>query len=228
MDPSNIALANGLLTLTTKNTGTGSQQSADLYSQASMLYGSFRMRAQITGSPGAVAGFFAYADDNNEQDIEILTNEAENRIHFTTHDDGGAGDGNPTLNTTMGVSRSEFVDYRFDWSPGKAAFFVDGVQVGVLTTAVPTKPCTLNLNMWSAGAGWGGEMEVGGEAHLKVQWIEAVYNPAAAAAGRARRARSHGAGFERERRQVSGGDVGGCKNVCTVDGRAAPGSPVPV
>ncbi len=219
MSSDNVAFSNGAMSLSTKNDGTGPQQSADIYSQPSMLYGSFRMHAQITGSPGAVVGFFTYLDANNEQDIEILTDEAENQIHLTTHDYGG-GSGNPNLNTTMSASRSEFVTYRLDWIPGKSSFYTNDDPAKVLTEAVPTQPCTLNVNMWSAGTGWGGAMAPGESATLNVQWIEAVYNPSGAAS-RVRRARSHGGPFLEKRQGAA------CTNVCKVDGRAAPGKPVP-
>ena len=47
-----------------------------------MLYGSFRIAMSVTGDPGAVAGFFLYRDPsapNNEQDIELLTNETDTK-----------------------------------------------------------------------------------------------------------------------------------------------------
>ena len=220
MSSANVAFTNGAMSLTTRNDGSGAQQSADMYSNPSMLYGSFRMHAQITGSPGAVAGFFTYLDNYNEQDIEILTNEAENQIHYTTHDNGGAGNGNPTVNTTMSASRSEYVTYRLDWIPGKSSFYTGNDPVKVLTDAVPTSPCTLNMNMWSAGTGWGGAMAEGKSAVMNVQWIEAVYDDASAPS-RVRRARSHGGPLLGKRQS------GGCANACKVDGGAAPGSPVP-
>ena len=214
MSSANIAFKEGAMSLLTKNDGTGLQQSADIYSKPSMLHGSFRMHAQITGAPGAVAGFFTYLDAYNEQDIEILTNEADDQIHYTDHDNGGTGTGNPTLNTTFSGSRTNYNTYRLDWVPSKASFIANDGPAKVLTTAGPTKACTLNVNMWSAGEGWGGPMAPGGSATLNVQWIEAVYNPSAAAPSRVRRSEIH------HRRQA-----GSCTNVCNVDGVAKVGTP---
>ncbi|KAL9101429.1 MAG: hypothetical protein Q9163_003301 [Psora crenata] len=59
----------------------GSQFSAEIDSKEPVLYGSFRAEFQVTGEPGGVAGFFLYRDGgSNEQDIEILTNEATDQI----------------------------------------------------------------------------------------------------------------------------------------------------
>ena len=188
MVAANVAFQNGAMSLVTTNDGSGTQKSADMYSNPSMLYGSFRMHAQITGAAGAVAGFFTYLDAYNEQDIEILTSEGPQQIHYTTHDDNGGmtGTGNPTLNTTISSSWNEqYNTYRFDWIPAKASFYNNDSPAKHLTTAVPTKACTLNVNMWSSGEQWGGAMAEGESATLSVQWIEAVYNGSSSAAAAA-------------------------------------------
>ena len=211
MTPNNVAFKDGTMSLLTNNDGTNLQKSADMYSNPSMLYGSFRMHAQVIGGKGGVAGFFTYLDDYNEQDIEILTDEPENQIHLTNHDNGGVGNGNPTINTTFNGARSDFNTYRMDWTSDKASFQINTDEVQVLNEAIPTKPCTLNVNIWSSGAGWGGSMAVGESATMNVQWIEAVYNPAQAPAS------------SRIRRQESS-----CANVCKVDGVSKIGVPEPV
>lgn len=225
MVAANVAFKDGDMSLLTINDGSGTQKSADMYSNPSMLYGSFRMHALITGAPGAVAGFFTFLDAFNEQDIEILTDEGHSQIHYTTHDNGGTGNGNPTLNTTLagGGSWTDYNTHRFDWIPSKASFYANDAPVKEITTAVPTKPCTLNVNMWSSGDQWGGPMAVGRSATLAVQWIEAVYNasaPAAASSSRVRRGAANGASSRYEARQT-----GGCERVCKVDGVAEVGTP---
>ena len=217
MTAANIGFDKGSLSLVTTNDGTGQQKSADIYSTPSIFHGSFRMHAQIIGAPGAVVGFFTYLDAYNEQDIEILTNEANNQIHFTTHNNGGAGAGNPNLNTTFHGSRTDFNTYRFDWTAGKASFRVNHDPAKLLTVAVPTQPCPLNVNMWSAGDGWGGAMAPGQSASLNIEWIEAVYNSPGADAGTP---------ASRVRRRQAG--AGSCANACKIDGVAKAGIPEPL
>ena len=248
MTTENVAFSDGAMTLTTKNTGSGLQQSADIYSKTSMLYGSFRMSAKITGDAGAVAGFFVYLDADNEADIELLTNEASDQIHYTTHDNGGntGGTANPTLNTTFSGTRSDFNTYRFDWISSKVSFIINSDPPKTLTSAVPTKPCTLDLNMWSCGDGWGGAMAAGQSAVMEVQWIEALYGggtgtgtgteatPVSSAAGRAktRTKRSESQQTDtppQHRREVGKRQTSGssCANPCKVDGVAQVGVPEP-
>ena len=230
MTAANVGFNKGAMSLLTTNDGSGTQKSADMYSKPSMLHGSFRMHAQITGAAGRVAGFFTYLDAYNEQDIEILTNEAPNQIHYTTHDNGGVagGDGNPTLNTTIGSSSwKEYTTYRFDWTSATASFYTNNdPQAKTLNTAIPTKPCTLNLNMWSSGDQWGGAMAPGQSATMNVQWIEAVYDaanaaPAGAAKSRVRRYAAHHEDVGLEARQAGGS----CNTVCKVDGVSVVGTP---
>lgn len=47
-----------------------------------------------------------------------------------------------------------FHEYRFDWSPGKVAYYVDGKHMKDLTKGVPEVPGSLILNHWSNGNGW--------------------------------------------------------------------------
>ena len=71
------------MSLVTTRTGT-TQSSAELDTAKNILYASFRVTAQVISPPGAVAGIFTYADDTNEADIEILTNEPTNTIQFVS------------------------------------------------------------------------------------------------------------------------------------------------
>ena len=217
------------MSLLTTNDGSGTQQSADMYSKPSMLHGSFRIRTQITGAAGAVAGFFTYLDATNEQDIEILTNEAHSQIHYTNHNNNGAargntGDGNPTFNTTISSPWTNMNTYRMDWTPTKASFYANDDPVKELTTAVPTSPCTLNVNLWSAGNGWGGAMAKEESARMDVLWIEAVYNTTTAA----KMGEREKYGVHRAARAVGRRDGGTCQNACKVDNVANLGTPEPL
>lgn len=45
--------------------------------QKNLMHASMRMRARVVGDEGAVAGFFTFFDDDNESDIEILTDDPD-------------------------------------------------------------------------------------------------------------------------------------------------------
>jgi hypothetical protein len=48
--------------------------------QKNLMHVSMRMYGRVRGAKGAVAGFFTFADDTNESDIEILTRDDTNMI----------------------------------------------------------------------------------------------------------------------------------------------------
>lgn len=191
----------------------GVQTSADIESLSELHYGSFRARFSVTGSPGAVAGFFTYKEsgDENEQDIEILTNEAHNQIHYVNH---GGGEENPNFNATMDADWTQFSTHRFDWTPTASHFFVDDwSKPKTLTEGMPTLDSALILNMWSSGQGWGGEMEEGGSASMKVQWIQVYHNLRAGGSGATNEKRS---GFHGRRQAGEQADVCTQENTCNV------------
>lgn len=52
--------------------------------QKNMLHASMRIYGRVRGAKGAVAGFFTFADDDNETDVEILTSDSENTIRYVS------------------------------------------------------------------------------------------------------------------------------------------------
>ncbi|GAA6018694.1 hypothetical protein JCM10207_009015, partial [Rhodosporidiobolus poonsookiae] len=53
--------------------GTEDVKSGELYTEKAVLYGTVTTRAKGSPVPGVCHGFFFYADDNHEVDIELLT-----------------------------------------------------------------------------------------------------------------------------------------------------------
>jgi hypothetical protein len=45
----------------------------------------------------------------------------------------------------------DFHEYRFDWLPNQAIFYIDGEQVNNLYTNIPTTPGRIMLNHWTDG-----------------------------------------------------------------------------
>lgn len=62
------------------------QSSAEVENeQKNLMHASLRVKARVVGDKGAVAGFFTFYDDNNESDIEILTDDPVNMIRCVLH-----------------------------------------------------------------------------------------------------------------------------------------------
>ena len=165
----------------------GFQSAAEIDSiPGNYMHASIRAKARVRGSPGAVAGIFTYADDDNESDIEILTNGLDTGFHATNQP--GNVNGNPvagatsfspikdTIQHTKNSSWTGWTTYRLDWTPTKTEWFANGHSVSNKTYSVPRKPSYFILNVWSDGGSWSGEMGVGGVATMDIEWVEMAYN----------------------------------------------------
>lgn len=53
---------------------------------------------------------------------------------------------------------------------------MDGMQAAETSVNVPATPSMFIVNMWSNGGSWSGNMEVGKDAILQIQWVEMAFN----------------------------------------------------
>jgi hypothetical protein len=68
---------------------------------------------------------------------------------------------------------------RIDWFKGQSRWYANGVSIANLTKNVPSVASGVVLNVWSDGGEWSGNMTVGGEFVVGVEWIEVAYNVSA-------------------------------------------------
>ncbi|PNY23861.1 Uncharacterized protein TCAP_06201 [Tolypocladium capitatum] len=149
---------------------------------------SLRILARTVGDTGAVSAVFTYRNaeelaDIQEADIEILTRGPRDKVQYTNQpsytEHGGQGN-NPRAarNATMprGLEWMNWAVHRMDWTPKCSVWYVDGEEVASIDFQVPRDASGININSWSDGGNWSGNMSVGGEAKLQIQWIEMVYN----------------------------------------------------
>ncbi|KAJ4392927.1 hypothetical protein N0V93_002131 [Gnomoniopsis smithogilvyi] len=136
-----------------------------------ILYGSFRSNHRVQGGSGAVAALFFYADDDNEIDIEHLTDDPVTYVHFTNQPD-------ETLTTSMpdGVERTSYATYRFDWHPSQTRFYVNDMLTTNFTADVPTVSGTIQLNSWANGGSFTGAQVPTTDSVMSVQWIRLYFN----------------------------------------------------
>jgi hypothetical protein len=143
---------------------------------------SLRVYARITGSSGAVAGFFTYFNDTQESDIEVLTREEEDRVHFSNQPTENTTTWTTISGSTHNVTRSgSFEDwtlYRLDWlrEQGLSAWYIDGKLLKTSQMNVPVMPSTVYINMWSNGGSFSGRMDYNTNAALEIQWIQMAFN----------------------------------------------------
>ena len=215
------------------------QSTAEVESlQKNLLYASIRLRARVIGDSGAVAGMFLYYDDNNESDIEILTSDPSSHIRYSNQPTlDKTGNEIPASSNDVTVPQSTdwtaWNEHRIDWLAGQSAWYINGINVANMTYGVPKEPSSLTLNIWSDGGVWGGNMTVGDEAYLQIQWIEMVFNTSGPVTGppgpttprRWLPSAGNLAKRKSKRRKEKGRNEKGCKFVCTVDGVKRAGFP---
>ncbi|CZS92962.1 related to xyloglucan endo-transglycosylase-like protein [Rhynchosporium graminicola] len=190
---------------------------------------SLRLLARVIGSPGACAGIFTYHGRSipssvQEADIEILTSDPRNRVHFTNQPFvNAAGNDVPqaTVNSTVSSDgRRDWTAwnvFRFDWEEKRSVWFINGEKVAELAFHVPRDPSALILNMWSDGGVWTGEMDHFEQAYLQIQWIELVYNTSSVKAGGANEERSESGEVSRSLEKRKLAHEKGCEVVYGVD-----------
>ena len=138
--------------------------------------------------PGACAGFFTYNSQNVESDIEVLTIDSPTtRVHYANQPDY-----DPALDmmipgasniSTLEKPWTEWATHRIDWTADAARFYEDAELRTTLFKSVPDRPSMLAVNLWSDGGEWTGDMPVGQDVFLGIEFIELVYNVSGVRAG---------------------------------------------
>ncbi|KAI0477243.1 concanavalin A-like lectin/glucanase domain-containing protein [Xylariaceae sp. FL0804] len=160
---------------------------------------SIRMLARTTGDPGAVTSMFTYLGSNpvQEADLEIRTMEDTDIINYTNQPGNIGGVPVPGATEAVAVPSpwTDWLEHRYDWTPGSSDWYVNGTHVASIQLQTPTDPLSVLFNVWSDGGSWSGNMTVGGEAQMQVRWVDLTYNTTAD---------NNGGGQQ-------------CANVCVVD-----------
>lgn len=98
----------------------------------------------------------------------------------------------PEASTQIAITRpggtavgswTDWNDYQLNWLPGRSEWLINGMSKLNKTYGVPTQPSNIQIRMWSNGGSWTGNMTVGGEATLDIEWIDLVYNTSREAPG---------------------------------------------
>ncbi|KAI5867996.1 glycoside hydrolase family 16 protein [Durotheca rogersii] len=202
-------------------------------------YLSARMYARTIGAPGAVTAMFTYRNTGDdateletvqESDLELRTMDPPGYAQYTNQPSytlDGPNISEATRNATIPRQKrwSDWATYRMDWGPGATTWFIDGVETASIAFQVPRDPSMLIFNAWSNGGSWTGNMSVGSEAYLQIQWIELVYNRSTSAAQRKREESGSGVNtaslYSKEKRAEEA-----CHNVCSIDETTTTGTAV--
>ncbi|RGP61286.1 glycoside hydrolase family 16 [Fusarium longipes] len=185
------------LVLYTDRLKNDTQQAGEVYFSESLVDSiSLRVYARVSGSSGAVAGFFTYFNDTQESDIEVLTRDEDDRVHFSNQPTENTTTWTTIPGSTHNESRSgsfrDWTVYRLDWlrDQGLTAWYIDGKLMKTSEMNVPVMPSTVYMNMWSNGGSFSGRMSYDSNATLEVQWIQMAFNASGVRSENGRSAKS--------------------------------------
>ncbi|KAK3692929.1 concanavalin A-like lectin/glucanase domain-containing protein [Podospora appendiculata] len=195
---------------------------------------SMRMLARTIGAKGAITAMFTYrgADklaDVQEADLEVLTRDPRNLVHYTNQPSytvGGDTIEKATENATMpdGLDWTNWAVHRFDWTPTVSTWFVNGKVVANISFQTPRDSSKVIFNAWSDGGQWSGNMSLFDAAYLQIQWFDIVYNSTETKSSRKRDDQTdigpRGVLAKRA------GEASTCKTVCSIDETSKQGQPV--
>ncbi|CAN8096084.1 unnamed protein product [Discula destructiva] len=185
-EASNVVVGGGYLNLKVPGGQTAPPYSSAEVSTtvSNILYASVRTVAILSEPAGVCNGQFFYYDDNQESDIEwlsdpnSLSNQGTRKLWFTNQDadlDGVNTDNAVTPPTDPTTSEHE---YRLDWTPGRVTWYIDGAEAWTTTSDVPDTPGSWLFNNWSNGdKGWSAGPPAT-QADFKIKDIYIYYNTA--------------------------------------------------
>ncbi|ERF69253.1 hypothetical protein EPUS_09070 [Endocarpon pusillum Z07020] len=129
-----------------------------------ILHASVRTRAIFSEVPGTCTGMFLYKNDNQETDIEYLSDPkslsnngvgAPIPLHYTNQASMAGKDATYSTGPGYDDITTTIHEYRLDWVPGRTSFYLDGVLQKSFTTNVPTQAGPWLWNHWTNGdEGW--------------------------------------------------------------------------
>ncbi|KAL4914863.1 concanavalin A-like lectin/glucanase domain-containing protein [Aspergillus aurantiobrunneus] len=134
---------------------------------------------------GACAGIFTYRSATCEADLEFLTSDPPNTIHYANQPDyDPVSDevipGAAEVVTTVPVPWSMWTTHRMDWFPAETRWYADGQLQANVSVSVPDQPSILAMNLWNDGGAWTGDMEIDESVYMGIEWIEVAYNASTA------------------------------------------------
>ncbi|KAI0395244.1 concanavalin A-like lectin/glucanase domain-containing protein [Xylariaceae sp. FL0594] len=159
-------------------------------------YLTLRFYARTVGDGGAVTSIFTFASNTQEADEEIRTFTDPHVIQYTNQPGNVDGEEQPEATRLVNLQKpwTDWLEYRYDWTPGSSDWYIDGEKVASIQFQTPTDPLLVIMNVWGDGGSWSDVMKVGGSAEMQIRWLDVTYNRAGS--------------------QPKQGD---CGNVCVVD-----------
>ena len=166
LEPENVSLQEGDLQL---KLPAGTLNGGEIASKELYKYGSYRARIKVPDARSSITGFFLYEEPDFEKEIDVeIFNDSSGRIMFTTY--AGGEETNNVRKKLPFDPTKDFHEYRFDFYPDNAEFYVDGELLHRFEKGLPEKAMRLYVNAWFPTWLPGQRPEM--DRHVYVDWIE--------------------------------------------------------
>ena len=162
-DPQAVSVSNGSAHIeTNRQSINGFSYLAGIINtdtQYYFTYGYFDIRAKMPKGNGLWSGLWLYntwtlPNDSNEIDIVELLGKDPTTTYQTFHNYNG---GQTQFTSTDTDWTQGYHDYAVNWEPGLLVFYIDGIERGRVTTAVPSEKMYLMLDSDVGGStAWSG------------------------------------------------------------------------
>lgn len=165
LEPENVTVEDGSLRL---KLPAGTLDGGEIESRELYQYGTYRARIRVANAPSSITGFFLYREPDlqNELDVEIF-NDSSGRILFTSY--SGGRETNTVEKELPFDPTAKFHEYRFDFYPEGAEFYVDGELLHRFDGGLPEDPMKLYLNAWFPK--WLSGEEPGSDRYTRVDYV---------------------------------------------------------
>ncbi|KAF2188950.1 glycoside hydrolase family 16 protein [Zopfia rhizophila CBS 207.26] len=150
------------------------------------LYGSFRVGMKLSGAHGTCGAFFWFYNNSQEIDMEFLSkqfNESQGVVNLVLQTPMSVVHGYDASNTSDFKVQplpfrpdQQFHEYRFDWTPERISFYVDGQWLHDMTQNIPMNPGHLFMNHWSNGDPLWSAGPPDQDTTMTVSYVKAYFN----------------------------------------------------
>ncbi|KAH6914457.1 concanavalin A-like lectin/glucanase domain-containing protein [Coprinopsis sp. MPI-PUGE-AT-0042] len=178
--PNNFAFVNGALDMKVNAySGSGNVIGAEMATTFDFKYGSVRTVMKSSSTPGVCEGNFLYADRYNEVDWETLTSTIDVSSPYVPKGiwatNQALSSSSPKVSEVFEFTfdpRTDFHEYRIDWTADATRFYIDGVYKGQLTQSVPVLSGPWMWNVWSNGDPYWSAGPPTADSHTQIRSIE--------------------------------------------------------
>lgn len=174
-----LSVANGVLDISTTNTGSGWTTGGLSQGPNGTEYGLYQIHAKADAGQGVGPELILWPVSNEwpgpEVDMLESPNGDRSESYFTLHWKGDDGS-NQYTSQGFAINSSQWHTYAVDWEPDHLTYYIDGQELFTTTQHVPQEPLALGASGFVAapGDGWyngGTDASTPQTSNLLIDWV---------------------------------------------------------